>query len=453
MLRRMRRTLSPLMVVLLAGIVAPGVLAADPKPGEKTKPAEKAKPAEKTKPAEKSRPGEKTGPGSKSSETSMKKTPTFFEVVNEYAARWDRDKNGVISEQEIDLLVIDPHVKGEHAAAVGAIKNFQRMYNLPPLTPALLAAEEKRSKPRVDDENGPSLTEFSTGLNWNKAYADALKRIKTGGRELYKNEKLDITQFHQGQLGDCYFVSLLGAMVHRNPDAVRRMIVPQANGGYRVSFADDKPVIIPALTDAEIATSSTAGDEGLWVAVFEKAFGTLRQRQYPSYHKDDKVATDAIAQGGSPVITIRVLTGKEPDEVILRDSTGEVRVIDGRRTTKVAPVATPTELTRVVRDKIVAALKRNKLVGIATYPERLPPGIPGQHAYAVVGYDQATDSVEIWNPHGNTFTPRGTPGLENGYPTKAGLFRVPTKDLPSIFAVAFVEADRSAVTEGQRTGH
>lgn len=423
---------------LLPVFLAAAALAADPAP--KPAPKEKSKPAEKQ-------------PAKQPAKDSSKKTQTFFDVVKEYAPRWDRDNNGVITEQEIDLLVIDPYVKGEHAAAVGAIKNFQRMYNLPRLTPAFFAEEEKRSKPRESDADGPSLTEFSTGLNWNKAYADALKRIKTGGRQLFKNDKLDITQFHQGQLGDCYFVSLLGGMVHRNPDAVRRMIVPQANGGYKVSFADDKPVIIPALTDAEIATCSTAGDEGLWVAVFEKAFGTLRQRQYPAYHKDNKVATDTIAQGGSPVITIRVLTGKEPDEVVLRDSTGEVKVVDGEFRTKVAPVATPAELTRIVREKIVAALKRNKLVGVATYPERLPPGIPSQHAYAVVGYDQQTDSVEIWNPHGNTFTPKGAPGLENGYPTKAGLFTVPAKDLPSIFAVAFVEADRSAVTEGQRTGN
>lgn len=387
--------------------------------------------------------------------TAAAKTRSFFEVVRAFAGRWDRDHNGVISEAEIDALVIDPYVKGEHAAAVGAIKNYMRIWGslMPQLTPEYLAAEEKRSKPSPEDDKEPSLTEFSFGLDWNKAYTDAMKRISVSGRELYKNDKLDITQFHQGQLGDCYFVSLLGGMVHRNPDAVRRMITPLPNGGYKVSFGDDRPVTITALTDAEIATSSTTGDEGLWVAVFEKAFGTLRRRQFPNEHKDTKVATDTIAQGGSPTTTIRVLTGKEPDEIALRDSTGEVRVVDGQRVTQVKPVATESEVTRIVREKIIAALSRNKLVGVGTFPERLPPGISGQHAYAVVGYDKATDRLEVWNPHGNTHTPRGEPGLKFGYPTKAGLFWVPASDFPHIFAVAFVEADRSAVTEGQRGGN
>lgn len=432
---------------MVVSIVTGAASAADPKPADDKKPAP-VKPTTINKPAPK--PGAKPTP--RATET---KPRSFFDVIKEYAGRWDRDKNGVISEAEVDLLVVDPNVRGDHAAAVGAIKNYMRIWGslMPQLTPDYFTAEEKRSKPRTDDDKAPSLTEFSFGLDWNKAYADALKRINVSGRELYKNDKLDITQFHQGQLGDCYFVSLLGGMVHRNPDAVRRMITPLANGGYKVSFGDDRPVTITPLTDAEIATSSTTGDEGLWVAVFEKAFGTLRRRQFPNEHRDTKVATDTIAQGGSPTTTIRVLTGKEPDEIVLRDSTGEVRVVDGRRVTQVKPVATENELVRIVREKVVAALNRNKLVGVGTFPEQLPPGISGQHAYAVVGYDKATDRLEVWNPHGNTHTPRGEPGLRYGYPTKAGLFWVPAVDFPQIFAVAFVEADRSAVTEGQRGGN
>lgn len=421
--------------------------AADPKPGDDRKPAP-VKPITNSKPAPKS--GSKPVP--KSVDT---KPRSFFDVIKEYAGKWDRDRNGVISESEIDALVVDPNVKGDHAAAVGAIKNYMRIWGpmMPPLTPDYFAAEEKRSTPKLDDEKAPSLTEFSFGLDWNKAYADAFKRINVSGRELYKNDKLDITQFHQGQLGDCYFVSLLGGMVHRSPDAVRRMITPLPNGGYKVAFGDDRPVTITALTDAEIATSSTTGDEGLWVAVFEKAFGSLRRRQFPNEHRDTKVAADTIAQGGSPTTTIRVLTGKEPDEVTLRSSTGEIRVVDGERVTQVKPVASANELTRVVREKIVAALNRNKLIGVGTFQEMLPAGIVGRHAYAVVGYDKDRDLIEVWNPHGNNHTPRGTPGLKFGYETKAGLFWVPAADFPHIFAVAFVEADRSAVTEGQRGGN
>jgi hypothetical protein len=48
--------------------------------------------------------------------------------------------------------------------------------------------------------------------------------------------------------------------------------------------------------------------------------------------------------------------------------------------------------------------------------------------YTVVGDDRGTDIVEIWNPHGQMFTPKGTPGLENGYPTDHDRFKLPLAD-------------------------
>jgi hypothetical protein len=57
------------------------------------------------------------------------------------------------------------------------------------------------------------------------------------------------------------------------------------------------------------------------------------------------------------------------------------------------------------------------------------PGVLGLHAYAVLGYDAKADTAMLWNPHGNTFEPKGTPGLANGYPTKLGRFTIPLSDV------------------------
>jgi hypothetical protein len=88
------------------------------------------------------------------------------------------------------------------------------------------------------------------------------------------------------------------------------------------------------------------------------------------------------------------------------------------------------------------------LVTAGTGDEKLPPGIDPRHAYAVLAYDTEKDTLTIWNPHGNTFPGRGRrmgePGLENGYPTKAGIFTVSVADVAKIFRGVIIETDEVA---------
>src|SRR5262249_22742968 len=91
------------------------------------------------------------------------------------------------------------------------------------------------------------------------------------------------------------------------------------------------------------------------------------------------------------------------------------------------------ELMKSVSEKLSEAMSHKELVGASTGKETLPPGINGRHAYAVLGYDSSSRVVHLWNPHGNTFHPKGLPGLQNGYPTKAGQFDMPLSDFVRVF--------------------
>ncbi|MBS0189444.1 MAG: hypothetical protein JSS51_15380 [Planctomycetes bacterium] len=373
-----------------------------------------------------------------------KAAPSFLEVVESNFNTWDLNHNGVLSEEEIDRLVVEPQLKGDSAAAIAAMKTVLRLgYLTPDLTldyfkqaAAIEGAEQTR--PEVAAWGGP---------DWNKAFKSARARIADPNRDLFRGGAVDLRQLKQGALGDCYFVSMIGALVNKQHDAVRKMISVQRNGDLKVSFADNETIVIPPLTDAEIATSSTTGEEGTWVAVFEKAFGTLRQAQYPEQHKE-KVASDAIAQGGQLLTTIRILTGHDSEQFLIKSSVQ----ISGNGEAKLQLRAQPQELTRMTRDKLKNALAKRKIVGAGTAPENLPPGIPSRHAYAILAYEQQGDQVVIWNPHGNTFKPKGPPGLENGYPTEYGIFKVPLKDFIQIFFALDIELDVSATTTGARSG-
>jgi hypothetical protein len=89
-----------------------------------------------------------------------------------------------------------------------------------------------------------------------------------------------------------------------------------------------------------------------------------------------------------------------------------------------------------LREKLVKAFDQKKLVTTGTNRtvSPKPPSINGNHAYAIIGYDAKTDHIKIWNPHGQNFTPKGKPSLQNGYETNGGKFEMPLEDFVKVFA-------------------
>jgi hypothetical protein len=47
-----------------------------------------------------------------------------------------------------------------------------------------------------------------------------------------------ITDVHQGRIGDCYFLSALGEVALQNPTAIRNMFTYNGNGTYTVRLFD-----------------------------------------------------------------------------------------------------------------------------------------------------------------------------------------------------------------------
>jgi hypothetical protein len=87
----------------------------------------------------------------------------------------------------------------------------------------------------------------------------------------------------QGQVGDCYFLSVLSSIAKIDPGLIRRSIADLGDGTYAVQFTrDDAQVYIRV--DADLATSrdgtpayaDLAAQGSLWVALMEKAFTYFR---------------------------------------------------------------------------------------------------------------------------------------------------------------------------------
>ena len=86
-----------------------------------------------------------------------------------------------------------------------------------------------------------------------------------------------------------------------------------------------------------------------------------------------------------------------------------------------------------LRKQLTAAVTDKRLITCGT-GKTTTPGITPNHAYAVLGYDAKTDAIRLWNPHGDSFTPKGTPSLLNGDVRVEGRFSVPLSDFVQQFS-------------------
>ncbi|HEY1187479.1 MAG TPA: C2 family cysteine protease [Gemmata sp.] len=339
--------------------------------------------------------------------------PTFSERVKESFPKWDADKNGTLTREEIDRAVADPAVKGADAAAVVALKRAVRntKLELPALTKE--AVLELAAKPGKDRPN------------FNAMYESALTRITGANRELFPNGAPHLETLHQGRLGDCFCLAPLGSMVCRDPKDVVKMIRKQPDGSYLVKLgARDIPV--PALTDAELALTATTGPDGVWVNVYEKAVGLTRVEKAKAAGAPGSLI-DLLAKGGSAGTTVELVTGNPIERFSCKFAKGDA-------TPEKEKAAKLDEL----RKKLTRAFAEKRLVTCGTASGVTVPNVNGNHAYAVTGFDPKTDEIALWNPHGQAFSPKGKPGMEHGYPTKGGQFRMPLPEFVRVFAgVAF----------------
>jgi Calpain family cysteine protease len=360
---------------------------------------------------------------------------SFLKLVDEDFARWDQNRDGRLSADEVDRLIANPSVTGLEAAAVASIHRFLRADGAPPAITRrnlLTQAQMQPLLPERDQNGEPVRQDINDGKpHFVSIYARFAQHLKKAPRDLFTgNESPTLEGVRQGALGDCYFMCVIGATVNRDPQQIRRMLHANPDGTTDVRFPGSRPVRVPQLTDSEIALTSSAADQGLWVNVLEKAFGTVKYAQPKSHQSDDDIDLDVISRGGKIKSTIQLMTGHKAVLVTIR-----------KHKNNKYHLPTRTEMPRMLSqlDSIFTkAFAANRLVCADIAPGvkgiDTPPGLSGRHAYAILGYDRATHTVTVWNPHGKDFAPKlSPPSPKHGYPVKNGVFEIPLRDFVRVF--------------------
>ena len=332
------------------------------------------------------------------------------EVGEKHFEHWDRNHNGALDLAEVDHLIEDHSIHGRQAA-------LRRL----PAAPFDGGKDDKSSPHKLTHKELLKLVEER---DFQQRVTRNAKHLETIDRELFLPTDPDPATFGQGRLNDCYLLSTIAAEAHRSPKTIREMIHPQVTGGFQVVYGDGQKIQVAALTDAELLFSAKLDHRhGSWLAVLEKSYGIIRKRE-KNRHADaaareaNTVPFETLNFGDTGVI-ISLMTGRHADSLQLAK-------------------AHPDQ----VHNLLVETTKKRRLICCGKNKDPGPPGIVSGHAYAILGYDAGHRLVTVFNPWGNNFTPKGTPGPAHGFVTKNGQFTLPLVEFKQVFSDIVYESDR-----------
>ncbi|MFA6583499.1 MAG: hypothetical protein WCS77_04305 [Elusimicrobiaceae bacterium] len=335
-------------------------------------------------------------PEGESSVTDQSSATPFSAAVN---ANWDKWSGGQDTVVRADLVpkLADPAYTGDNAAALAALTFYLR---------------KDRSHIPVSKQDAASLTDPTTMAAYNEMSA----KLKTMSRAVFSSGGPDFEKMQQHPATDCYFYSGTGWIAKYRPDVIKKAIKTLGEKGYRVTFPSGEDAIVAAPTDAEIAynDSPMTLQSGIWMSILAKAEGVLEGQ------KNEKRAAIAdpvlrVDVGGGPEAIVKRWTGKKPVNYRLGEE-GDIKA---------------------VRKALVKMAENNLMAEVFA---RKPKGkIAGNHCYAVMDFDAGTDTVTVWNPWGNDFTPKGPDGPDFGYARRHGVFKIPLSEFMRCFSFLSIE--------------
>lgn len=306
----------------------------------------------------------------------------FEDRVAEHFTTWDQNNDGTLSRVEVDRAMQDPNFQGDAGAALATLKTH-------------LGALEQLANDEYGEENGGlSVADLevyralhSAGVEVNHIGAtDEVHRgrILTASHRLFATDSVDPDALEQGSRGDCWLLASAVAEAHRDPEDFRSRFRTLPDGNYSVRFEGQEPVLVEKPTDAEIAYGARSGADGTWATVLEKAAGQLEWQDH--YFGAPTHPADEVDGGRTNAEGIAHFTGAPTDFVWLANA---------------KPAA--------IRDQLEKGLSDEKLVVGSSSPGAT--AIPGDHAYTILGYDRASDTVTLRNPwgHGELTDPSGAP--------------------------------------------
>lgn len=192
----------------------------------------------------------------------------------------------------------------------------------------------------------------------------------------------------QGALGDCYFMASIGEVALKNQAAITNMFTVNGDGTYTVRFYQNGTAqyvtvdsYLPtnsggALIYANRGANYVSASNELWTALAEKAYVQMNEMGWTRGSMTGTgINSYAAIAGGYIYAALGHITGQS--------------------TTAFAYTTGATAFTTFVN-----AYNQGKSIGFASKTTPASSQVVGGHAYAVVGYNAANQTITLFNPWG-----------------------------------------------------
>ncbi|MBX9720359.1 MAG: hypothetical protein K2X81_03095, partial [Candidatus Obscuribacterales bacterium] len=223
-----------------------------------------------------------------------------------YWDKWTADSDGKLNIKEIGALLRNPDIKGEEAAVLGTL--------------AITLTHDV-----INKEHKPMATFTEADVLSNSKDSDAVKYFKDAMEQLHgdtdskglslfgKTGHPDWKEVKQWKVGDCWFVSVVDAVLRKyGADYVEKMITqdPKDPNKFTVKFPGyDKPIKV-TLTEGEISMFSHTMNDGSWLAVLGMALNDVIQSDKKTDGYRSWYPFGHVVNGGNNLTTYKLFTNK-----------------------------------------------------------------------------------------------------------------------------------------------
>ena len=193
---------------------------------------------------------------------------------------------------------------------------------------------------------------------------------------------------HQGELGDCYFISALGSIADSSQAAIQNMFIDNGDGTFTVRFYyNGTPDYVTVNRQLPVTSNGTLIFDGmgesdastanvLWIPLAEKAYAQWNETGHEG--RDGTNTYSDIAGGWMSDVDAQALG---------------------------YPAANYSLTVSSSQQALINAVSGGEAVTIGTDStsnsgDVLPYGLYGDHAYAIIGYNSATAAFTLYNPWG-----------------------------------------------------
>jgi hypothetical protein len=206
------------------------------------------------------------------------------------------------------------------------------------------------------------------------------------------------TDISQGAVGDCYFMAALGSVALREPWAIQSMFIDNGDNTFTVRFYDAIGTSQYVTVDRYLPTRDAAGDRlfasygtdndnatnELWVALAEKAYAQINESGWIGQETSNSYQG---ISGGWPADAMAHITGHVTSQAPMES------VNFGLVTPKM-------QSTTLSKQQVIDKINLGRLLAVDSKETPVKAGIPGNHAFTVVGYNSTTDKFTVFNPWG-----------------------------------------------------